>query len=109
MAAQCLGALKHFYRINYPWKTPTPADSIRPPRRGKHYPDILSKDEVRALIDGIRNIKHRMLISMTYSCGLRVSEIVHLQVKDLDFKRGLIHIHIHYREINTSYRKFKMT
>lgn len=92
MAAQCLGALKHFYRINYPWITPTPADSIRPPRRGKHYPDILSKDEVRDLIDGIRNIKHRMLISMTYSCGLRVSEVVHLQVKDLDFKRSLIHI-----------------
>jgi len=92
MAAQCIGALKHFYRINYPGIVPNPADSIKPPRRGKHFPDILSKAEVRSLIDSIRNIKHRMLISLTYSCGLRVSEAVHLKVKDLDFKRGLVHI-----------------
>ena len=92
MAAQCIGALKHYFRINYPRIVPNPADAIKPPRRGRHFPDILSKAEVRVLIDNIRNTKHRMLISLTYSCGLRVSEVVHLKVKDLDFKRGLVHI-----------------
>ena len=92
MAAQCISALNHFYRINYPRLIPNPAESIRAPRRGKHYPDILSKEEVRLLIEHIPNIKHRFLISLTYSCGLRVSEIVHLQVNDLDFGRGLLHV-----------------
>ena len=92
MAAQCIGALKHFFRINYPHITPNPADYIKPPRRGIHYPDILSKEEVCRIINSVSNIKHRFLLSLTYSGGLRVSEVVHLKVIDLDFNRGLMHV-----------------
>ncbi|MBU0964460.1 tyrosine-type recombinase/integrase, partial [Patescibacteria group bacterium] len=44
------------------------------------------------MIDSIRNAKHKLLISLTYGSGLRVSEIVSLKVKDLDLEELVIHI-----------------
>ncbi len=91
-AVHCVSALRHFFRINYPHRQPNPADSIPVPRQSRKYPDILSKAEVYELLGSLSNIKHRFLLSLAYSGGLRVSEVVRLKVADLDFDRGLLHI-----------------
>ena len=91
-AVHCVSALRHFFRINYPHNYPNPADSIPVPKQNRRYPDILSKEEVFELLGALPNIKHRFLLSLAYSGGLRVSEVVRLKVGDLDFDRGLLHI-----------------
>ncbi len=60
--------------------------TIRLPKPEKKLPTVLTKDEIRALIDATENPKHKLLIKMMYSSGLRVSECVNLRSEDLDFK-----------------------
>ena len=48
-------------------------------------PKVLTKDEVKNLINNIVNDKSRLIVSLTYAAGLRVSEVVGLKIKDLDF------------------------
>jgi integrase/recombinase XerD len=47
-------------------------------------PVVLTKDEVRALLGSIGNPKHRLMIELLYSAGLRVSELLNLRICDLD-------------------------
>jgi site-specific recombinase XerD len=47
-------------------------------------PDILTIEEVRKIINSITNLKHRAIISTIYSCGLRISEAVNLEINDID-------------------------
>ena len=47
-------------------------------------PAVLTKDVVSRLIDSIENAKHKLMVSLMYSAGLRLSELVHLKVKDFD-------------------------
>jgi len=53
---------------------------------------VLSKDEVTRLLDSVRNRKHRAILMLVYSAGLRVSEVVRLKLEDIDVRRRLIHI-----------------
>jgi integrase/recombinase XerD len=62
------------------------------PRKEKKLPDVLSKEEIGKLIKATENLKHKCLISLIYSCGLRRSEAVNLQIKDIDSSRMLIKI-----------------
>lgn len=55
------------------------------PKKEKKLPEVLTKDEVKNLIDSTDTIKSRLIISLLYSTGLRVSEIVNLKVDDLAF------------------------
>jgi len=59
---------------------------IKMPKLENKLPTVLTKDEMKQLIDSISNIKHKLLVKMLYSSGLRVSECVNLKVIDLDFK-----------------------
>jgi integrase/recombinase XerD len=59
-------------------------DNITPPKSEKKMPTVLTKDEVRKLLATTKNIKHRLLIELLYSSGLRVSEAVRLKIDDLD-------------------------
>jgi len=52
----------------------------------KTVPVVLTKDEVRALIGNTSNKKHRLIIKLLYSSGLRLSECVNLKIEDLDLK-----------------------
>jgi len=52
-------------------------------KKGNHLPTVLTHEEIIQIIKQIINIKHRMIISLLYSSGLRVSEVVNLKVKDL--------------------------
>ncbi len=55
------------------------------PKKDKKLPEVLSKSEVRMLIDAADTNKSRLIMAMLYSTGLRVSEIVNLKVEDLNF------------------------
>ncbi len=56
---------------------------IRYSKRLKRIPDYLDYDELSKLIDAIENNKHRLLVELMYSSGLRVSEVIKLKVKDI--------------------------
>lgn len=90
--AQCIGALKNFYRYGYPDSARNPADRIPLPKKEERYPDILSRTEVKAILEAVHNRKHRFLLTLVYSSGLRVSEVVYLKEDDLDFERKMIHV-----------------
>lgn len=65
--------------LNESWKAPFPYA-----KRHKKLPVVLSRDEIGRLIDVTRNIKHKLLISLAYGAGLRVSEVINLRVVDVD-------------------------
>jgi len=65
---------------------------IERPRQEKKLPDVLSKQEVKMILESAENLKHKTIIALIYSCGIRRSEIVNLQIKELDFSRMLIKI-----------------
>lgn len=66
-----------------------PALSLRP-RKTRRLPVVLSKQEVTSIINQIRNKKHKLIISLIYSAGLRISEAINLRINNLDPVRGII-------------------
>jgi len=84
-----LNAIKFYYRevIGISDKI-----NIRTVKKDSKLPVVLSRKEVNKIIDSIKNPKHKLLISLSYAAGLRVSEAVSLKVKDLDFDNLTIHI-----------------
>lgn len=67
-------------------------EQIERARRSRQLPKVLSKEEVAMLLSSIRNMKHKTMLSLIYSCGLRRSELLNLTVKDVDSKRKLLYI-----------------
>ncbi|MGM0479328.1 MAG: site-specific tyrosine recombinase/integron integrase [Bacteroidota bacterium] len=65
-------------------------ESIHRPKREHVLPNVLSKEEVKKILDGTRNLKHRAMLSLIYACGLRRSELLHLRPKDIDSNRKLL-------------------
>ena len=64
------------------------------PKKNKKIPEILTIDEIKRMINSINNIKHKLILKILYGCGLRVSEVVNLSKKDINFEEGLIHIRL---------------
>jgi site-specific recombinase XerD len=62
------------------------------PRRERRLPTVLSREELHRLLAAVRNPKHLAILSIAYSSGLRVSEVVRLRPVDLDRTRGLIRV-----------------
>jgi len=65
---------------------------IERPRTSKHLPTVLSQRETQTLIKVCKNIKHKAILMVIYSCGLRVSELINLKKIDIDFDTNRIHI-----------------
>jgi integrase/recombinase XerD len=63
---------------------------IQRPRRRRHPPTVLSQAEVAALIRAVDNVKHRCMLMLLYSGGLRISELIALRVGDLERDRGML-------------------
>jgi integrase/recombinase XerD len=61
---------------------------IKTPKTSKKLPVVLTHKEIKYLIDNTENIKHRLLIELLYSTGLRLSECINLQYSDLDLNDG---------------------
>jgi len=87
---QAISALQFFFR--HLLDQPQGLDDLPRPRPEHRLPTVLSRGEVRRLISTIANPKHRALVMLLYSGGLRVSEVVRLRPEDLDEERRLIHI-----------------
>lgn len=62
------------------------------PKRNKTIPIILTKEEIKKMIDSTLNIKHKLILKILYGCGLRVSEIINLKKEDINFNEKLLHI-----------------
>ena len=62
------------------------------PRTTHKLPDVLAGEEIISLLKNIKNVKHHALIMTSYSAGLRVSDLVGLQLTDIDSKRMMIHV-----------------
>ena len=54
---------------------------------------MLNSDELHKFLSGIENIKHRCIISLIFSAGLRRHELINMRLQDIDMERKAIHIH----------------
>ena len=72
---EILNKKRFFYNLKYS-KTP------------KKLPTVLTKEEINRLVNVVDNKKHKLLIKLMYSAGLRVSELVNLRVNDLELEKG---------------------
>lgn len=61
-------------------------------RNAKTLPVVLSREEIKRILNSINNIKHRTIIALIYSSGLRLSEVTSLRVRDIDFANLSIHV-----------------
>jgi integrase/recombinase XerD len=63
---------------------------VHRPKREKVLPNVLSKEEVKRILSAPLNIKHKAMLSLIYSCGLRCGELIKLRPEHIDSKRGLV-------------------
>jgi len=66
--------------------------NLERPRKEKHLPRVIDSETLIQKINQIQNIKHKTILSLAYSTGMRVSEIINLKIEDVDSKRMLIKI-----------------
>jgi len=85
---QVVNAIKLFFKIVENKKID--AELIHRPKRAKVLPNVLSKEEVKAILNAHNNIKHKVMLSLIYSCGLRCGELLSLKPEHIDSKRGLL-------------------
>jgi len=85
---QIVNALKLFFTTIR--ETKMDINKIHRPKRAKLLPNILSKEEVKALLEAHTNLKHKAMLSLIYSCGLRRSELLNLKKSDIDSNRNLV-------------------
>jgi integrase/recombinase XerD len=65
---------------------------VKRPKKDKKLPVVLSREEVKKILQITENIKHKAILMLMYSGGLRVGEVVRLRPEDIDANRKLIHI-----------------
>lgn len=87
---QIISSIKSLYKylLNVKFKQ----IEIERPRKENKLPQIIDKQHILESISKIENIKHKAIISLAYSVGLRVSEVCNLKIKDIDSKRMVINI-----------------
>lgn len=87
---QIVNAIKLFFKTHENRKLDL--EIIHRPRREQKLPNVLSKDEVKAILEALINTKHSTMLSMVYACGLRRSELLGLRITDVDSKRMILFI-----------------
>ncbi|MCX6322662.1 MAG: site-specific integrase [Sphingobacteriales bacterium] len=85
---QVVNAVKLFFSVLE--HTTLAVKEIHRPRREHHLPNVLSKAEVKQILEAPKNIKHRTMLCLLYSCGLRRSELLNLLPGDIDGNRNII-------------------
>lgn len=87
---QVVNAVKLFYsRMTNRRLEP---EDIHRPKQGRKLPNVLSKEEVKAILEAPSNIKHRAMLGLIYACGLRSGELIALTIHAVDFQRKLVYI-----------------
>ncbi len=66
-----------------------PTLRLKRPKREKRIPSVLTKDEVKRLLNSAENKKSKLMLSLIYACGFRVSELVNLKVEDIVPEEGI--------------------
>ncbi len=97
--ARIISGLKGFfnYLIFEDYRNDNPTDLIEAPKLGRKLPDTLSEEEIDQLIAAIdlghpQGERNRAMLECLYACGLRVSELITLQLSDLYFDEGFISV-----------------
>jgi len=85
-----ISALKLFYKLT--GKQPMKFKHIEYPKSDKKLPIVLSVAEIQRMFDVCENLKHKVILSLLYSCGLRVSELINLQWQHIDRSRMIINV-----------------
>jgi len=89
-AVGTLCGIKFFYQKIL--KKPMPVFDLARQPRGTKLPVVLTREEVHAVLTNIRVLRHRACLSLIYSCGLRISEAVSMQVSQIDSGRMVVHV-----------------
>ena len=84
-----LNAVRFFYREVIKKRVTLTVKNVK---RNKRLPIVLSRDEISLSINSVKNIKHKLILSIGYGSGLRVSEVVSLKVMDVDLNELTIHL-----------------
>ena len=87
---QCISALKQFEMLHK--LEALNVDEISRPNKSKYLPIVLSKEEVIDIFRATRNLKHRTLLILIYSSGLRIGEALSLKLQDIDVDRRQIYV-----------------
>jgi len=85
-----VSGLKFFYRTTL--KREEVVANIQYPKRKNTLPLVLDLSEVEALFSVTKNIKHKAMLMITYSSGLRISEVSRLKITDIDSKRMMVRV-----------------
>jgi site-specific recombinase XerD len=85
---QMINSIKFYYEIVK--EMPNRFYSVERPRKKETLPKVISLEEVQSIINNTKNIKHRCIVSLLYSAGLRRSELLNLKLSDIDSKRMVI-------------------
>lgn len=85
---QVINAIKLFFREVV--HCSLDVDKLERPRREYKLPNVLSKEEVAAILKAHTNVKHKTMLSLIYACGLRRGELLNLKPTEIDSKRGLL-------------------
>lgn len=87
---QMINSIKFYYEVVL--EMPNRFYSIERPRKRESLPKVISLEEVQSIIKNTNNIKHKCIVSLLYSAGLRRSELLNLKPEDIDSKRMVITI-----------------
>ncbi|MFS4418659.1 site-specific tyrosine recombinase/integron integrase [Maribacter sp. 2307ULW6-5] len=87
---QALNSIKFFFEVVH--GMPNRFFAIERPRKEERLPEVLSKEEILAIIAHTNNPKHKCIVSLLYSSGLRRSELLNLRLTDIDSKRMMVRI-----------------
>jgi integrase/recombinase XerD len=87
---QSINAIKFYYEVVK--QMPNRFYSIERPMKHEKLPDVLSRQEVMSMINNTQNIKHKCIISLLYSSGIRRGELLKLKLNQIDSKRMLIKV-----------------
>jgi integrase len=87
----CYSGIKFFFAnvLKRDWYTLSPIYA----KREQRLPNVLSIDEVRKILHTVRTPQNKAFLTAVYSCGLRLNEALHLQVRDIDGELMRIHVH----------------
>ena len=85
---QIVNALKLFFKTIQFKKIEI--EQIHRPKRAKLLPNVLSKEEIKLILNAHSNIKHKTMLSLIYSCGLRCGELLVLQPVHIDSNRNIV-------------------
>jgi len=61
-------------------------------KKAKKLPEVFTKEEVKKILSTVQNVKHKLLLGLMYSSGLRVSELINVKVMDFNFKDKLLKV-----------------